>query len=84
MPTGGIRRFFFKLELLGQQRVDQFREFSHQHNTQKQLPHSVANVTAAQSAIVTADSKDLPGFTNTPSSASAPIHIHHFQFRPPP
>jgi hypothetical protein len=67
-PTGGVHRFF-KLELLGQRRVNQFKEFSHRryiHDTDKtlkQLPHFVADVTAAQSAttvIVTTANKDLP------------------------
>jgi hypothetical protein len=73
MPTGGVRRFFFKLELLGQRHVDQFKEFSHRHcirdtdKTPKQPPHP-----AAPSATTSINNRDLP---NAPSSPE-PTHIH--------
>jgi hypothetical protein len=76
-PTGGIRHFFFGRELLSQQRVDQFKELSHWPTlaipTTKQLPHSVADVTTAQSAIVPTIRTPQ---VNALSSASAPTHIH--------
>lgn len=73
-PAGGVRRFFFKLELLGQHRVDQFRAVGHWHSnnkaneTPKQHPRSIGPALLAITG---------PRQANVPvpsSSSSAPAH----------
>jgi hypothetical protein len=86
-PTGGVRRFFFKLELLGQRHVNQFRAFSHWHHnheaddeTPKQRPRSVA---AVHATIAGVEKENLL----VPSHGAALTHEHihtHNSLQPAP
>jgi hypothetical protein len=78
-PSNGVRRFFFKLELLGQRHIDQFKAFSHwrhdcdAHETPKPFSRLVP---AAHAAVTVTEKENLPASSHSASAASAPVHKH--------